>query len=262
MPTLASQADKRVMTRYFGEAFQLFLLIALVAQKPLGTRRIERKITSAMCPSRLILESNKINKTEVRSVTITVMIASIRHLTTLIWFPHKTYIWQRVRITPHLLNPSRLWKHKGLEKRTDEVGMLYGFRITPPGLQEERREDRWRECTEGLGRCQSQTPPVSVTRGATNTRRMGCGPVPRKGGTPGEGWGEMGEPGRSWSVGCDTVGGKSPLRVERSNCAGRRRAMLTPSLSGKGVGRVTSAVARSRRRPPRSRSVVARPRPS
>jgi hypothetical protein len=81
MPTLASQADKRVMTRYFGEAFQLFLLIALVAQKPLGTRRIERKITTAMCPSRLILESNKINKTEVRSVTITVMIASIRRLT-------------------------------------------------------------------------------------------------------------------------------------------------------------------------------------
>jgi hypothetical protein len=33
--------------------------------------------------------------------------------------------------------------------------------------------------------------------------------VPRKGGTPGEGWGEIGERGRSWSVGFRAVGKKS-----------------------------------------------------
>ncbi len=63
--------------------------------------------------------------------------------TTLIWFPHKNYIWQRVRITPHPPNRLNLWINKNLQKRTDEVGMSYGFRITPLGLQETgERSDR------------------------------------------------------------------------------------------------------------------------
>ncbi len=51
-----------------------------------------------------------------------------------------------------------------LKKTIELVGMLYGFRRTPPGSQEERREDPWREGIGGLTRCQAQTPP-----GAGNT---------------------------------------------------------------------------------------------
>jgi hypothetical protein len=47
----------------------------------------------------------------------------------------KPCIWHRVRITSHPLNPSRLWNDKGLLKTTEKIGLLYGFRITPPGLQ-------------------------------------------------------------------------------------------------------------------------------
>jgi hypothetical protein len=36
--------------------------------------------------------------------------------------------------------------------------MLYGFRITPPGSPEERREAQWREPTEPFDSCQTYTP--------------------------------------------------------------------------------------------------------
>ncbi len=51
-------------------------------------------------------------------------------------FRAKTYIWHRVRISPHLLDPYSPCQIMGLEKNAEVVGMLYGFRITPPGFQE------------------------------------------------------------------------------------------------------------------------------
>jgi hypothetical protein len=59
--------------------------------------------------------------------------------------------------------------------------MLYGFRITPPESQEERREDHWQERIEEFTRCQSHTLPAPVTQGARNTRSVGRREVSRKG---------------------------------------------------------------------------------
>jgi hypothetical protein len=53
--------------------------------------------------------------------------------------PHKNYIWHRVRISPRSWDRREPWEIKELKKGTKAVGMLSGFRITPPGFQEERR---------------------------------------------------------------------------------------------------------------------------
>jgi hypothetical protein len=46
--------------------------------------------------------------------------------------PERT-IWHRARMTAHVPNRSRPWINNELQGGTEEVGMLYGFRITPPG---------------------------------------------------------------------------------------------------------------------------------
>ena len=49
-------------------------------------------------------------------------------------FYAKTYMWHWVRIIPDLPNRPSLWISKDLQKRTDEIGMLYGFRMRPQDL--------------------------------------------------------------------------------------------------------------------------------
>ena len=60
-------------------------------------------------------------------------------LTTHLMFPHKNYVWNRVGISPRLPNPRRPWQIMELLNSTEAVGMLSGFRITPPEFQGGRR---------------------------------------------------------------------------------------------------------------------------
>ncbi len=71
-------------------------------------------------------------------------------------------IWHRVRIRPGLLNPYSPWQTMKLEMKTQMLWMLYGFRITSPESQNNRRVSLY--YMHRVTRCQSQTHPVPVTR--------------------------------------------------------------------------------------------------
>jgi len=55
-------------------------------------------------------------------------------------FRAKPYVWHRARITPHAQD----WRQRShiaeLQKNTEVVGMLSGFCITPPNLQDVRAQ--------------------------------------------------------------------------------------------------------------------------
>jgi hypothetical protein len=93
--------------------------------------------------------------------------SSFNFLATLIWFPQENLY---LPPGPHDTPPAErfgLWANKGLQKKTDEVGTLYRFRITSPWARGEEQEDRWQERTEGVVWCQSQTPPLPARIGGT-----------------------------------------------------------------------------------------------
>ncbi len=56
----------------------------------------------------------------------------------------------------------------GLDKNTEVVGMLYGFRITPPGFQEGRQTLYLKEPIEAIPECQRQTATILSETGAEN----------------------------------------------------------------------------------------------